>query len=108
MEQVSNLVNNLLCRVCPTLPLGIAINREWREIVGDEMAQFSSFSEVKFCMNDAICIVVNVLNSASMLFRYNSTEINDKLSKLTGYSADKISLVIKQISNNDAEYQDAA
>lgn len=108
MEHVSSSVNNLIGKVCPEFPLSFAIKEEWREIVGEEMSLFSAFSEIKFGMNNELCIVAEVLNSASILFKCRFSEIKDKISKITGYNTDKINLIIKQVSNIGNEYKDAA
>ena len=108
MEHISNSVKVLIGKVCPEFPLSFAIKENWQEIVGDEMAPFSAFSEIKFGMNDELCVVAEVLNSASILFKYNFPEIKDKISKVTGYAVDKINLIIKQVSNIGNEYRDAA
>lgn len=108
MERVSDSVKNLIGRVCPTLPLGVAIKAEWLDIVGSEIAKFASFSSIKFGINGELCIIVEVLNSASIIFQYNSLEIKDRISKVTGYSLNKINLIIKQVSNMDIEHRDAA
>ena len=109
MERVSNSVKNLIGRVFPTLPLGVAIKAEWLDIVGGgEIAKFASFSSIKFGINGELCIVVEVLNSASIIFQYNSLEMKDRISKVTGYSLNKINLIIKQVSNMDIEHRNAA
>ena len=110
MEHISSSVKALLGKMCPAFPLGLAIKEEWTEIVGEEMSLFSSFSEIKFGMNDELCIVAEVLNSASILFKYHFPEIKDRISKITGYAIDKINLIIKQVSNIgiEHEYKDAA
>ncbi len=108
MNKAATLLNDLIGRVCPALPLGLAIKAEWRGIVGEEMAEFASFAEVKFCIDNELTVVVEVLSSASLMFKYSSMEIKDKISKIVGFSVAKINLVIKQVSIIDAEYRDAA
>lgn len=108
MEHISSSVRELIGKVCPVLPLGLAVKAEWKEIVGEEMSLLSSLSEIKFGMNDELCIIVEVLNSASILFKCSFPEIKDKIYKITGYATDKITLIIKQVSSIDREYKDAA
>ncbi len=108
MERISSSVRGLIGKVCPAFPLGLAVKAEWKEIVGEEMSSFSSFSEIKFDMDNELCVVVEVLNSASILFKCHFPEIKDKISKITGYAFDKITLIIKQVSNISHEYKDAA
>ena len=108
VNKASTVLNDLIGRVCPALPLGLAIKAEWRGIVGEEMAEFASFSEVRFGIDNELTVIVEVLSSASLMFKYSSMEIKDKISKIVGYSVEKIKLVIKQVSSIDAEYRDAA
>ena len=108
MDKASTLVSDLIGRVCPALPLGLAIKAEWHDIVGEEMVKFASFSEVKFGIENELTVIVEVLSSASLIFRYSLMEIKDKISKIAGYSVTKINLIIKQVSSLSTEYRDVA
>ena len=108
MERLSDSINDLVGRVCPALPLWIAVKEGWRDIVGEEIAQFASLFEVKFGMRNEINVIIEVLNSLSVIFKFNENEIKGKISIATGYPINKINLIIKQIASVDAEYKNAA
>ena len=108
VKKISDSVNDLIGQVCPAYPIGCAIKSEWENIVGRDMAKLSTFSKIKLGRDDKLCIVVEVLNSASVVFRYNFMDIKDKISKVTGYSATRIDIIIKQVSSIGEKYKDAA
>ena len=108
VKKILDSVNDLIGQVCPAYPIGFAIKSEWENIVGKDMAKLATFSEIKLGCDDKLCIVVEVLNSASVVFRYNFMDIKDKISKVTGYSATHIDIIIKQVSSIGAKYKDAA
>ena len=108
VKKILDSVNDLIGQVCPAYPIGFAIKSEWENIVGKDMAKLATFSEIKLGCDDKLCIVVEVLNSASVVFRYNFMDIKDKISKVTGYSATHIDIIIKQVSRIGAKYKDAA
>ena len=108
MARVSNTVNDLIGRVCPAFPFWLAIKEEWENVVGEEMARLTSLPEIKFGMSNELNVFVEVLDSASIMFKYNVTETKDKISKITGYSVMQINLIIKQVITIDAEYKNAA
>ncbi len=104
MKKISLTISKIIGNVCPSLSLNAELKSEWNNIVKKELLNLTEFSEAKYGKNNEIVVIVNVLNSAAVLFRYESEEIKANILKLTG--ASKVKLIIKQVSNLEA--QDAA
>ena len=108
MERVAISVNGIIGRVCPMLPLNIALKTAWAEIIGSNLREFVSFSGVRLGVDGELCVLVKVVSSASIVFRFSSEEIIDKISKLSGRTTSQIKLVVKQVLKSDMGYRDAA
>ena len=88
MQRISSTVSKVIGSVCPNLSLSIELKSIWSEIVGEEFVALTSLREARY---------INVLSSAAIIFKYNSAEITDRISKLVGIR--DVKLVIKQVAD---------
>ena len=96
MQRISSTVSKVIGSVCPNLSLSIELKSIWSEIVGEEFVALTSLREARY-INDGISVCINVLSSAAIIFKYNSAEITDRISKLVGIR--DVKLVIKQVAD---------
>ena len=89
MQRISSTVSKVIGSVCPNLSLSIELKSIWSEIVGEEFVALTSLREARY--------IINVLSSAAIIFKYNSAEITDRISKLVGIR--DVKLVIKQVAD---------
>lgn len=110
MKKVSSVVSNVIGSVCPDFALNAVLKNTWDDIVGSDFSNLTSFLWAKYNSSGQVCVFLNVLSSASVMFRYKSLSIKENISKLLG--VDQIDLVVKNVldlgSESDLEVKDVA
>ena len=96
MKKISFTISKVLGKVCPTLSLSAELKSSWNDIIGNDLSELAEFVEAKFEKNNQVAIFINILSSASLIFKYKSEEIKENIKNLTG--ASEIRFIIKQVS----------
>ncbi|MDR2666650.1 MAG: hypothetical protein LBB34_00835 [Holosporales bacterium] len=90
------------------LSLYIVLRGAWKEIVGDELIDLTSFNNAKYVGKDELIITINVLNSAVLLVKCNSESIVNNLRRLTRAHSVKIifyhkHFILREIVDTDCQ-----
>ncbi len=96
MKRVSFTIDKIIGTFSPTLALNVEIKNSWNKLVGNELAEFTTFHDSKYTGKNELSVIVKVISSASILVRYHSAKIIENLSNLTGIS--KIKLIFQHAS----------
>ncbi|MDR1390763.1 MAG: hypothetical protein LBI95_00090 [Holosporales bacterium] len=96
MKKISSAISSIIGTM-PTLSLSIAIKSSWNDIVGDELSNFMAFSVAKYTGKNELSVIVKMISSASVLAKYNTSNIIYNLSKLTGI--EKVKLIFQHTSS---------
>ena len=96
MKRVSFTIDKIIGTFSPTLALNVEIKNSWNKLVGNELAEFTTFHDSKYTGKNELSVIVKVISSASILVRYHSAKIIENLSNLTGIS--KIKLIFQHVS----------
>lgn len=107
MKKISGTISKLIGKVCPTLSMNVELKAAWSTIVGSELEQMTEFDEAKYKKDGTIVVLINVLSSATTLFKYQIPEITNAITKIVGN--EKVKLISKQVSEmNKGKTKDAA
>lgn len=110
MKKISSVVSNVIGAVCPELNLNVVLKNTWDDIVGNDFSSLTSFLWAKYNSSGRLCVFLNVLSSASVMFRYKSLSIKGNITKLLG--VDRVDLVVKNVldlgAESDVEIKDVA
>ena len=96
MLKVSNIINGIIgsCSTNPGFLLATSLSSSWSNIVGLELFNVTSLSELKYTGKNKITVIIKVVGAASLLAKYSEETIKNNIEKQTNIKDVKV--VFKQ------------
>lgn len=96
MKKLACVATKIVGNLSGTLNLYIQLKSSWHKIIGKELENFLTISNIRYTGKDELTIFIKILSSALLIVKHNSDKISKSISNLLGIS--NIKLVFQHTS----------